>query len=258
MGETKIIVSLILFGLIFIVFIIGIIIFIRQYRIKRKIHIQQIKDIDIVHKQELLETQVEIQTQTMKYIGREIHDNIGQKLTLASLYIKQLSFENKTPKMTNNVNEISEIIDESLKELRQLSKSLTSDSIMSHSISELIEDECRRVRILKKCEVHFENHSNIDLESYQIKSILIRITQEFLQNSIKHANCKNIWASMCQTNEYFQLSLEDDGKGFDINSLESNGIGLKNMEKRTELIGGNFILESQNEQGTILTIQIPL
>ena len=53
------------------------------------------------HTKELLSTQIEMQTQTMQYIGREIHDNVGQKLTLASLYTQQLAYENKAPQIND-------------------------------------------------------------------------------------------------------------------------------------------------------------
>lgn len=258
MGETGIVISIILFNIILIVFIAAIIIFVRQYRIKKKAHLSQIHDIDEDHKRELLETEMEIQTQTMKHIGREIHDNIGQKLTLASLYTQQLAFENKAPQINENIENIGEIINQSLIELRQLSKSLTDNTIESSPISVLIENECKNINDLKKCKVKFINDAQIDLESYQIKSILFRITQEFLQNSIKHAQCKNILVLLRKDPSSIVLRLEDDGKGFEMDKVASKGIGLKNIEKRAELIGGKFTLKSQPQSGTKVTIEIPM
>lgn len=258
MGERGIIVSIILFNIIFIAFISAIITFIRQYRIKKKAHLAEIHTKEEVHKKELLETQVEIQTQTMKHIGREIHDNIGQKLTLASLYTQQLAFENKAPQVNKSIENIGDIINQSLSELRELSKSLTDNTIEDSPISILIENECKKIHDLKKCNVKFIKDTSSDIDSYQIKSILFRITQEFLQNSIKHAQCKNITVSLKKDTSNVILALQDDGKGFDIKTSRPNGIGLKNIEKRTELIGGTYTLESQPQLGTKITIQIPV
>jgi len=248
---------LILFNVIFLAFIGGIVIFIREYRIKKKAHLKEISTIDESHKKELLATQVEIQAETMQYIGQEIHDNIGQKLTLASLYAQQLIHENNVPNIHENIKGINDIINQSLKELRQLSKSLTDDSIKNSSISELISNECEKVNHLKKCNVQFFNTATIKLDSYEVKSILYRITQEFLQNSIKHSNCKNILVSLGVIDNVIQLLLEDDGEGFDTQNVKSNGIGIENIKKRTKLIGGEFKFESQKNQGTKLTIEIP-
>lgn len=258
MGETQIIITIILFNIIFLAFIAGIIIFIREYKLKKKAHIKEIKTKEESHKKELLETQVEIQTQTMQHIGREIHDNIGQKLTLASLYTQQLAFENKAPLINDNIKNIGAIINDSIAELRLLSKSLTDNSIETHTLSQLIESECEKVNKLKQCQAHFTNNTTLNIESYQIKSIVFRIIQEFLQNSIKHAHCKNISVVLEQVNNQLQLIVKDDGDGFNVNLLNTHGIGLKNMQKRTELIGGTFKLESQKQIGTSLTIHIPL
>ena len=206
------------------------------------------------HQKELLSNQIEIQKQTMQDIGREIHDNIGQKLTLASLYSQQLAYENKAPHINEKIDGISEIINQSLTELRALSKSLTDDTINSRDTIDLIQHEVDKINELKKCVVSFSfNEKNIKL-NYQIKSVLYRIIQEFIQNSLKHSKCKNIKINLEKINNSLKLVLHDDGIGFDINSVSRKGIGLVNMKKRAEIIHADFNLESSTNNGTQLTI----
>jgi signal transduction histidine kinase len=258
MEQTETLTFIIVVNIILLVFIIGTVLFIIQYR-KRKIEHESEKNIlSENYAKELLSTQIEMQTQTMQHIGREIHDNVGQKLTLASLYTQQLAYENKAPQITDKIENISNIINESLAELRQLSKSLTDDTINEHDIIELLQQECDKVNDLKKCSVAFSiNQTNISLP-YQTKSIVLRIVQEFLQNSIKHSECKNIIVNLSATTTTLQLYLQDDGKGFDVTSTNQKGIGLSNMKKRTELIGGTYNLQSKVAAGTQLNITIPL
>ncbi|WP_333600475.1 sensor histidine kinase [Flavobacterium sp.] len=216
------------------------------------------QEVEHQHEVQLFTTKIEMQQQTMEYIGKEIHDNIGQKLTLASLYTQQLEHENKAPNIKDNIDNISILINESLAEMRELSKSLTDNSIEKNSINKLIEDECERVRKLNLCSVKFiSNTKNIDL-SYQSKAILIRIAQEFFQNSIKHSECKNLTLQLSTSSNNIGLILVDDGKGFDDSKIYSNGIGLKNMKKRTEMLNGNFKLESKLNVGTKITVTLPL
>lgn len=257
MGENTIIISLILFNIFFLAFVGGIIVFIRQYKMKKKEHLNELETVDIIHKEELLKTQVEIQSQTMKHIGREIHDNVGQKLTLSSLYLQQLLLEEKVPETAKEINRINDVINESLNELRHLSKSLTDDAINNNSISELLKQECKKIDKLKECKVHFQSDLKTRITSYQIKSVLLRITQEFLQNSIKHSNCKNIEVSLSKKGEKLELILKDDGKGFNPKKVKTQGIGLKNMQRRTEMIQGVFQLKSDKNNGTKLTLEIP-
>jgi len=257
MGETSIKIMFIIFNIIFIAFIGGIIIFVREYRKKKKLHVEELETVDILHQEELLKTQNEIQKETMQHIGKEIHDNVGQKLTLSSLYLQQLVFENKSPQINDSINNVNNIINESLNELRHLSKSLTDDTIENNSISELIEIECQKINQLKKCNVSFNSSLTLVINSYQTKSVLLRIVQEFIQNSLKHSKCKTINIDISNTNDKLQLLLCDDGKGFDVNSLRSNGIGLNNIDKRIKMLNGTSNLQS-DKNGTILTLKIPI
>ena len=219
---------------------------------------KQKNEAEITHELQLSVVQLEMQQQTMQHIGREIHDNIGQKLTLASLYTQQLTHENKAPLIKNSIDNISDIINQSLKELRQLTKTLTDNNIERNSINQLLEIECNKFNDLKKCKITFSDNKISSLLTYQSKSILLRIFQEFIQNSIKHSHCKNIYASLYQTNNKFKLSLQDDGKGFDVEKSNKNGMGLNNIKSRIKLINGTYSLESNKNNGTKLTLEIPI
>lgn len=257
MGESSFKLILVIFNLIFIAFITGIIIFIREYRKKKKLHLKELETVDLLHQEELLKTQTEIQKETMQYIGKEIHDNVGQKLTLSSLYLQQLVFENKSPQLNTNINTINDIINESLTDLRHLSKSLTDDTIENNSITELIDEECQKIGQLKKCGISFYNKLSDNVNSYQTKSILLRIVQEFIQNSLKHSKCKHIDISISDSTNELEMILKDDGKGFDFKNIKSNGIGLSNIEKRIKILNGTFTLHS-DKSGTNLTLKIPV
>ena len=210
----------------------------------------------LAHKQELLSTQKEIQKETIEHIGREIHDNIGQKLTLASLYTQQLEFENKAPQINPTIENISNIINESIAELRELSKSLIDNAIDTNTLSQLIEKECEKIKLLNKCYISYKTNAlSADLK-YQEKSILIRIVQEFINNSIKHSKCHNIFVSLMHEQNTIVLSLEDDGIGFNPKTI-SAGQGIANMKKRAAIIEAKMEFQSAENNGTQLLIRLP-
>jgi signal transduction histidine kinase len=256
--EQKDLVFLIIgISIFLLIFIGGSILYVLQNRYKKIESLKEKEKAQIIHQQELLNTQLEMQIQTMQHIGREIHDNVGQKLTLASLYAQRLLYENKTPQISDIILSISDFINESLTELRQLSKTLTDDNINNNSIINLLDEACNKVNDLKDCSIHFTCKQNALELNYEQKSILLRIVQEFLQNSIKHAQCKTINVVLELKDNTVILFLEDDGKGFDTSNTSFKGIGLSNMKKRAEMIGGKFILNSKYEVGTSLQIVIP-
>ncbi len=121
MGQTEYSVFVVLATVIMLVFIAGIIIFILQYH-KRKLAYEKEKAVmSEQHIQELLTAKLEIQTQTMQDVGRDIHDIVGQRLTLASIHANQLAHLKKFPEIDEQIREISSIINESLTTLRNMS-----------------------------------------------------------------------------------------------------------------------------------------
>lgn len=257
MGETEYLLITIVFNFIFILFIFAIISYVWQYKRKKREHVSAIQNQQDLHLKELLAMQLEMQQKTMQEIGREIHDNIGQKLTLASLYTQNLLYENKKPETVESIENISTIINDSLADLRQLSKTLTDDSISTKSLVALLQTECQKINKLKKCWFTYDAEIQNSEVTYHGKSMLLRIAQEFIQNSLKHANCKSIKLNLKQSSGLIIMELSDDGQGFDVHQTNSLGIGLQNIKKRTETIGGQFQLES-GDLGTQLTIKLPL
>ncbi|MCZ8091517.1 ATP-binding protein [Flavobacterium sp.] len=194
----------------------------------------------------------------MDNIGKEIHDNIGQKLTLASIYMQQLEHENKQTDTKEGIQNISGILNETLWEMRELTKSLTQNSISEQLIYDLIQKECERVEKLKIIKVKFLCYDKKLILDTEIKTILVRIVQEFIQNSIKHSECETISIVMHSLKQKATLVLTDDGIGFDLEKRYSNGMGLKNMEKRVKMILGTFAIESKINVRTKITITLPI
>lgn len=257
MGKTEYLLITIVFNFLFILFIVAIISYVWQYKRKKREHIYAIQNQQEAHHKELLAMQLEMQQKTMQEIGREIHDNIGQKLTLASLYIQNLLYENKKKDEQDSIQNISSIINDSLSDLRQLSKTLTDDAIATKSLISLLQSECQKVNKLKKCWFTYDSEVQTSEVTYHAKSMLLRIAQEFIQNSLKHADCNAIKLNLSKNETFITMELSDDGHGFEIGKTKSLGIGLQNIKKRTEIIGGQFEIDSSS-LGTQLTIKLPL
>lgn len=256
MGQTEIVIFIVLTSIIIALFFAGVGAFFVQYRKKKRVFDTERNALVEAHREQLLQTQLEIQTQTMQHIGREIHDNVGQKLTLASLYNSQLDGENLLPQQKEKIEKISSIINESLAELRSLSKSLTSTYIAETPLVQLLTAELDKVQ--SAAAINIERRVSINKpQPALVKTILLRIVQEFLQNSLKHARCKNIIFELKEAENGLLLSLTDDGAGFNTND-KYKGIGLYNMKRRAEIIGATLTLKSEPGNGTSLSLLVPL
>lgn len=250
--ESEIEIYIVIFFTSFVLFFAGVIALFLQYKNKRALIEKEKLLIQQQHKQELLKAEFEIQQQTMQEIGREIHDNVGQKLTLASLYTQQLDFDKQYPQIHDRINSVSHIINESLQDLRALSKSLTSSHIENQPLKLLLETEMEKVAAVSgfSCDVQINAKNGY---STFFKTLILRIVQEFFQNSIKHAAGNRLTLQLNHHTDGVLLQLSDNGKGFDYAARGNySGIGLKNIEKRAALVGGELSIGSTPGEGTFL------
>jgi signal transduction histidine kinase len=257
MGEKDLLILLIIISLIIFIFIIGAVLFLFQYRKRRLLYDKEKSEIEKQHKLDLLNNQVQIQRETMDFIGREIHDSVTQKLTLASIYTQSMEFINQVPGSKEKLVDIGKIINNSLHELQDLSRSLTDNKLENISLDELIKGECEQVNKTGVCRAIYEVH-HLPPIRIAIKSSLLRVLQEFIQNSIKHGKCSQVRIIVRFADGNLNMNLEDDGMGFEPENIQSNGIGLDNMRRRIHMMGGNYQIITAPGKGFLLTLSIPL
>jgi two-component system, NarL family, sensor kinase len=206
--------------------------------------------------QALLNSQLEIQEETFKKISEEIHDNIGQVLTLVKLNLN--SFDcGEQARLEENVATSSGLLSKAIQDLRDLSKSLNPDTIASLGILDAISQQMELLE--KSGAIHAELivENPVHHINPQVELILFRIVQESLNNIIKHAKATTILVNANCTNDLLTLQIKDDGVGFNTSS-KSSGNGLQNMENRCKIIGAKFSMSSALNSGTSIIIELPI
>lgn len=206
--------------------------------------------------EEISNTQIEIQEQTLKNIGQELHDNIGQLLSVANM---QMSIMNTQVQETikEQFTETKNVVKESLSELRALSKSLNSDVIVNRGFQKSVENEVARLNKLQLLSAELEIIGDeTQFANSKDHIILFRIIQEFISNTVKYASAASLLVKLEYQQKNLLIEIVDDGKGFDINSAEK-GAGLINMKNRADLIQAEFNLHSAIKEGTTLKLNYP-
>lgn len=206
--------------------------------------------------EELSNAQLEIQEQTLKNIGQELHDNIGQLLSVANMRLSILNTQ-VPDEIKESFTETKNVVKESLGEVRALSKSLNNDVIASRGFQNSVQNEVDRLNKLKLLKAELNTKGDpATLTNAKDSIILLRIIQEFFSNTIKYAQASKISISLNYLDDKLEIKVEEDGKGFDINDVEK-GSGLINMKSRAELVGVDLKLNSQKGKGTQLNMIYP-
>lgn len=223
---------------------------------KNKLLLDKVKQ-QQVFDEEISKTQTEIQEQTLKHIGWELHDNVGQLLAYASMQLNMLSTQ-VGEQMKSKVDDTSDIIKESLAEVRALSKSLNNDVILNVGFEQSVNNELNRLRRMKFVSAELiSKGEKVEFINKKHEIIIFRILQEFFSNSVKYSQAQNLKVELGYRHDGISISAIDDGVGFDINTIKK-GSGLINMKSRAELINATFNLSSKLNEGVKLTIDYPL
>lgn len=247
--ESSDIFFIILLGFILMTFMVSFIMFMvvfhRQKQIKNQ---QRILSMKTAYEKTILNVEKEIREDVLTFVGRELHDNIGQLLSLAKL--------NLSSSKPEKVYEGKSLINNIIGEVRSLSKSLNLDWVESISIEEFIDRELKKIESAEFCEVSFiHDQEPLELEKEK-KLVLIRIIQECLNNAIKHAQPKKIEIKVENDAKHKKILVMDDGKGFTYNG-KSEGSGLYNLKNRMQTIGGSLLLDTGPGKGTKIKLVLP-
>lgn len=237
--------------LVFTLLMIMIIVYIFFYRKKSELLFErQLKETQF--QEELTLAIIEMKETTLSYIGQELHDDLGQKMSVAKLMVNQ-GLENAEGAQKEILLEINEIIGESIRDIRSLSKSFISEQVENLGLSQSIQKEVTRIDRLNLMVIKFEH--NTDKIAIEAKDglILFRIVQECINNVLKHSRAKNLSISLNDGKNAVEIILKDDGIGFE-NNDPKKGSGLISMQKRANLINTNFKIISTSGKGTIINI----
>lgn len=242
-------------GTILVIFLVaGIVGFLFTFTKRSWKHQLEKEQLQTQFTQALLQTQLEIQEQTFKNISEEIHDNVGQVLSLAKLNLNTLGFEDN-----EKIIDTKNLISKAIADLRNLSHSMHSDRIAQLGLQQSIADELKLISNTGQ----FITDLKITGTTYSIlpqkEMVLFRIIQEGLHNAVKHSKANSINVLLQYDPALFMLTVVDDGVGFDNEKLEaaSAGIGFNSMKNRAKLIGGELALLSTINGGTNITVQLP-
>lgn len=198
----------------------------------------------------LLKTKLEIQESTLDYVSREIHDNIGQTLTLARLQLNN-NDEIQNRETTDN------LIGRAISDLRTLSHSLNTNHFKEKGFRDSLALLINQYQKTGRFRIDYkESENGIDLDDEK-GLIVFRVIQEVLNNITKHAEATEIRIETDDKNNQSSIQIADNGKGFNLNEGTQNGIGLKNIKDRIELIGGKFSITSALNKGTIVKLTLP-
>lgn len=192
-------------------------------------------------------------------IARDLHDGLGNLLSTlkANVGSLQVNFDNQNSQHIYGT--ASDMIDEACTEVRKIAHEMMPQSLSKLGFIKAVEDLIFKTDNVHDFDVDFQIFGTEQILDDNTNVMLYRIVQELFNNIIKYANAKEVLLQITFSEDWFNLTVEDDGIGFNLDKIPADErMGLRSIAFRTEYIGGNYEIDSRPGNGTLVSINVPL
>lgn len=232
--------------------------FYRKKQVEQKARL----DASIAQEKELRTKAIlEAEEKERRRIAQDLHDGVGQLLSAAKMNLSNLDSKiriDSEEQRTAMQNALS-LVDDSVKEVRTVSHNMMPNTLIKLGLASAIREFITKLGNAPTLKVDLEIVGLDSRLDNQVETVLYRVIQEVINNIIKHAKASQISMQLVRHEAELNVMIEDNGVGFDTNKLEtSDGIGLKGIQTRIELLGGTVHFDSAIGRGTTVIIDIPL
>lgn len=205
-----------------------------------------------------LRSVIDAEEKERQRLSREIHDGIGQSLIAHKLRLESLLYMND-PEIKDQIRILKDQFNVTIDEIRRISNNLMPSVLEVFGITLALKNLCEDTEEHGAIEILFQTTGELEDINTKTKTYLYRITQEALNNILKHSGAKEVTFTLSRSKDIITFILRDDGKGFDVeDAAYEKGNGLHNMRERVALMRGTINILSSPGEGTTLIINLPV
>lgn len=210
------------------------------------------------HKGEMLQALLEGEENERRRIAEDLHDGVGQIVSL--LKIRLMAFEHTLPLnagQKQRFENLMQLVDHSSAEIRQVSYNLTPKALETANLNVALKELAAATNSKAMRVSIFTDGLDVPFHSFFERSIY-RIVQECVHNAVKHSSGDKLDIAAIREHKVLNITIEDNGRGFDPEGTEPTGLGLKNIQKRARTLKGKIELDSAKGRGTVVCISVPV
>jgi signal transduction histidine kinase len=256
--QRKNMLNYLLIGSAFILFIITLLTY-RNYKQKQKLQQQRINELEKEKQLEAAEAVVKGEEQERIRLAKDLHDGLGGMLSgIKYSFTTMKGNLIMTPENQQAFERSMDMLDSSIREMRRVAHNMMPEALVRFGLDTALNDFCNDINQSGALKI---NYQSIGMEWVSIDQTtaitLYRIVQELINNTMKHAKATTAIVQLTKSGGQLSVTVEDDGKGFDINLLKTNkGIGWTNIQNRVEFLKGKLDIRSKDGEGTSVQIEL--
>lgn len=245
------------FAAVLIIALLTVYFYYTRNKLKQKLKLNT----EILLQQELAAKSIlEAEEKERSRIAKDLHDGVGQMMSAArmnlSVFANNIQLHNADQQ--HSLNNIITLVDDSCKEVRAVSHSMMPQVLVSKGLPQAVEELISKISPTL-LQINFHNEGFEQRPEGNTETILYRVVQECVNNTLKHAEAKHLDISLVKDTEAISITMEDDGRGFDASaSVQQDGMGLKNIITRIQFLKGTVDFDAAPGKGTSIVIHVPI
>lgn len=200
--------------------------------------------------EEILKNTILSQEKERKRIAQDLHDEVGAMLSVIKLNVSLFERKAENEVIRDFAVETKTYLDDVILQVRRISRALMPPSLEKLGLAVAVEELTDWVNKSGVIKVEFWQSGNVSRLGSKTELAVFRVVQELLNNAIKHSKASVIQVKMHYGSSFFSISVRDNGVGFEPEKLVKTGLGLKNLESRTQLLKARMKLNSAPGKGT--------
>ena len=194
-----------------------------------------------------------------KRFAKDLHDGLGPIMSTVKMSLSALEERIKDPTGTIILNNTNHLVNEAINTIKDISNNLSPHVLSNFGLSSALSAFTAKINQTKAIEIDFKSNMEGQRLENEKEVVIYRAACELINNSIRHSGASRIEIELNKHEKFITLQFYDNGRGFDTSSLDSEdstGMGLSNIETRVRTVDGVFILESTPGKGTSALIKI--
>nr|WP_317852887.1 sensor histidine kinase [Mammaliicoccus sp. Marseille-Q6498] len=212
-----------------------------------------------LHQQTMMQKIISAQENERKRISRELHDGVVQELLNVSVELRLLKYQNEIEELKSQSQQIESIMSRLIDDIRNLSLELRPSSLDDLGLNAAFKSYFKQLEKNFGFTVHYHFDSPEIRFNSEIETVVYRIVQEAVFNSLKYANVDSVDVHMVCDYNMIEVEIADQGIGFILGSEpQGSGLGLYGMQERAEIVGGQINIESKIGKGTNIKLKVPI
>ncbi len=232
---------------------------------EQQVKINKLQVDDLIKNQALYRTTAILEGQELERqrVAKQLHDRVGSMLTTVKLFFTAIGnkIHSIREESADQYSKANNLLDEALEEVRRISHDMESGQLEEYGLAKQLEYFANDINASQQVKINLNTYGLEERLGLKTEGKIYQIVQELVSNALKHAEANELTVQLNRHNGSINIMVEDDGKGFDLNSaMESkdSGMGLRTLRSRIEEEGGHFDVDSTKGKGTTVIVDLPL